>query len=84
MNVDVRVLGSPSVWVHEEQVSLHGRPLMLLARLALSLPAPVPMRRLVEDLWPDGSGTDGALRVNLTRVRKAIGEEHVVRVDECM
>lgn len=65
-------------------MSLHGRPLMLLARLALSLPAPVPMRRLVEDLWPDGSGTDGALRVNLTRVRKAIGEEHVVRVDECM
>ncbi len=79
LGADVRVLGPPRLLIDDERRPLSGRPLLLVARLALAGNAPVSPARLGEDLWPAGDGSDGAVRVSLTRVRKALGEDMVVR-----
>ena len=35
--------------------------------------------RLVDDVWPDGTGTEGAARVGLTRLRNVLGHDAIVR-----
>ena len=77
--IEVAVLGRPQVRVDGEVVALRGRPLLLALRLALAGRVPVASGALL-DVWPDDSGTDGALRVALTRLRAAVGGDVVRRV----
>lgn len=76
--IEVAVLGRPQVRVDGRDVTLGGRPLMLALRLALAGRVPVASSGLL-DVWPDESGTDGALRVALTRLRASLGPEVVRR-----
>ena len=77
--MEIAVLGRPRVRVDGEVVTLRGRQLLLVLRLALAGRVPVGRDALL-DVWPDDSGTDGALRVALTRLRAALGGDVVVRV----
>ena len=58
---------------------LVGRPLLLATRLAMSYPLPLPRHRMLADVWPDDTGSDGAVRVALTRLRAALGGDAVCR-----
>jgi DNA-binding SARP family transcriptional activator len=78
-DIEVRVLGRPQVAVDGSVVPLVGRPLLLATRLAMSYPLPLPRHRMLADVWPDETGTDGAVRVALTRLRAALGGEAVCR-----
>ena len=40
-------------------------PAALVLRLAVAERVPISLGRLVDDVWPDGSGTEGAARVGL-------------------
>ena len=60
---------------------LTGRQLLLAARLAMAHPVPVPRHRMLADVWPDETATDGAVRVALTRLRAALGADVVCRVE---
>jgi DNA-binding SARP family transcriptional activator len=75
------VLGRPQVTVDGVVAPISGRQLLLAARLALAHPAPVPRHRLLADVWPDPTATDGAVRVALTRLRSALGRDVICRVD---
>ncbi len=77
--LEVAVLGDPVVRLDGEVVALQGRQLVIVLRLALAGRVPVSRSSLL-DSWPDGSGTDGALRVALTRVRAVLGSDLVRRV----
>ncbi len=79
LGIDVRVLGPLRLTIDGDRQPLTGRPLLLVARLALAAGSPVGPARLAADLWPEGGGSDGAVRVTLTRVRKALGDAVVVR-----
>ena len=48
-------------------------------RLAVAERVPIPLARLVDDVWPDGTGTEGAARVGLTRLRNVLGHDAIVR-----
>jgi DNA-binding SARP family transcriptional activator len=77
----VRVLGRPRVTVDGCVAPLTGRQLLLAARLALAHPNPVPRHRMLAHVWPDGSASDGAVRVALTRLRSALGDGVISRDD---
>ena len=79
--IDVAVLGRPHVSIDGVPIALVGRQLALALRLATTQSAPVPLQRLV-DVWPDAAASDGAIRVALTRLRRSLGSDHIVRVDE--
>lgn len=72
------MLGVPRVSVDGDALDLKGRPLHLLLRLVVGRGQPIPPARLGHDIW-DGD-SDGAVRVNLSRLRKAVGDDVVVRV----
>lgn len=76
----VDVLGRPAVTVDGIPVPLTPRQLALVVRIALSRHRATPPGRLL-DTWPDGAGTDGALRVSLTRLRPMLAPAQLVRVD---
>jgi DNA-binding SARP family transcriptional activator len=80
-DIEVRVLGRPQVTVDGVIAPITGRQLLLAARLALAHPVPVPRHRLLADVWPDHTASDGAVRVALTRLRGALGAEVICRVD---
>ena len=56
-----------------------GRQLLLTLRLAVAERVPISLGRLVDDVWPDGTGTEGAARVGLTRLRNVLGHDAIVR-----
>ena len=80
-DVEVRVLGRPQVTVDGAVAPLTGRQLLLAVRLALVHPVPVPRHRMLADVWPDDTASDGAVRVALTRLRAALGADVVCRVE---
>jgi DNA-binding SARP family transcriptional activator len=69
--IDVGVLGRPTVRVDGSGVDLSELQLALVVRLAIE-GRPVSKDRLLHDIWPGDTGTDGALRVLLTRVRRLL------------
>ena len=77
--IEVAVLGRPRICVDGREVPLHGGQLLLALRLALAGRVPVTPNALLET-WPDDSGTDGALRVALSRLRARLGDDVVRRV----
>ena len=79
--LEIRVLGRPRVLLGGDALPLRGRPLTLAVRLAVSR-SPATAAHLRRDLWPDGTGSDGALRVLLSRTRTMLGSEHLVRRDD--
>ncbi len=76
--LSVQVLGAPRVYVDEAFVDLRGRPLLILLRLATAGTTPVTAARLQTDIW-DADIDEGAVRVNLTRIRRKLGDGVVVR-----
>lgn len=75
----LRVLGPPQVVVGGRTVTVGTRALLLLLRLALARPSSIGRVRLREDVWSDASGSDGALRVQVNRLRGLIGQEAIIR-----
>ena len=79
VRVDVRMLGRPHVVVDDVVTPIVGRQLLLVLRLAVAERVPISLGRLVDDVWPDGTGTEGAARVGLTRLRNVLGHDAIVR-----
>ena len=77
MAVDVRVLGRPGLAVDGVDVTVSGRQLELACRLALAPRHAAPAGQLERDLWPGSPGAAGSLRVTVSRLRDAIGREHL-------
>jgi len=75
----VRVLGMPQVLVAGALVGVGVRSTLLLLKLALASPASVTRSRLREDVWWDATGTDGGVRVQVSRIRTTLGSESIVR-----
>ncbi len=78
--IDVAVLGRPHVTLDDVPAPLVGRLLELAVRLAIAGQSPVPLHRLA-DVWPDSAASDGAIRVALTRLRRALGPNTITRVE---
>lgn len=76
----VEVLGRPAVAVDGIVLPLSPRQLAVVVRLAIARHRATPSSRLLA-AWPDGSGSDGALRVALTRLRPMLAPVHLERVD---
>lgn len=76
----LRVLGGFEVWIDGQRLTFEGkvqkRPLELLQALAVHGPAPVPVARLIDDLWPelDGDAARKAFEAALHRLRKLLGD----------
>ena len=90
--MEFRVLGPLEARDERGEIPLAGhRPRALLALLLLHANEVVPADRLIDELWGDDSpdGAAGALRVNVSRLRKALPPEvletrapgYVVRVE---
>jgi DNA-binding SARP family transcriptional activator len=77
------VLGGFEVAIDGQPLTFEGkvqkRPLELLQALAVHGPAPVPVARLVDDLWPelDGDAARKSFDAALHRLRKLLGEHGV-------
>ncbi|MFP5310525.1 MAG: BTAD domain-containing putative transcriptional regulator [Actinomycetes bacterium] len=75
MSLHLRLLGPRLAIRDGHEVSLRGdKAWVLLARLLLT-DAPVPRSRVIADLFPDASDPAGALRWNLSHLRRALGVE---------
>ena len=90
--MNFRLLGPLEVWDEGVEVSLGGpKPRALLAVLLLHNNEVVPADQLIDELWGEDSpeGAAGALRVNVSRLRKALPPDtlttrspgYVIRVD---
>ncbi|HWM20411.1 MAG TPA: AfsR/SARP family transcriptional regulator [Ilumatobacteraceae bacterium] len=77
--IDVRVLGRPHVRVGGSLAPITGRQMLLMLRLVVADHVSLSLGRLVDDVWPEGSGTDGAARVALTRLRTVLGHDAISR-----
>ncbi len=68
------MLGRPMWWSTEwspdRRTATTPRPALGVRRAR-----PVSLGRLVDDVWPDGTGTEGAARVGLTRLRNVLGHQ---------
>lgn len=73
-------MGRPYVAVDGITVPLSARQLAVVVRLALGGHRPTPPTRLLS-AWPDGTASNGALRVTLTRLRPLLAPAQLVRVD---
>ena len=76
--MEFRILGPLEVWDQGGEVSLGGlKPRALLAVLLLHPNEVVPADRLIDELWGEDSPEDAAaaLRVNVSRLRKALPED---------
>ena len=76
--MEFRILGPLEVWDEGGEVSLGGqKPRALLAVLLLRHNEVVPSDRLIDELWGEDSPerADGALRVNVSRLRKALPQD---------
>jgi DNA-binding SARP family transcriptional activator len=79
--MEFQVLGPLEAWDEGRELSLGGpRPRALLAVLLLHANEVVPADRLIDDLWGEDSPEDAAaaLRVNVSRLRKALPEDVLV------
>jgi DNA-binding SARP family transcriptional activator len=79
--VEVKVLGRPHVLVDGTPAPLTGRQLVLAVRLALAAGRPLPNDRLLSDVWPDRTFTDGTVRVALSRLRNVLPAGVIARTD---
>src|SRR5215208_3575829 len=89
--MEFRILGPLEVWDEGSEVSLGGgKPRALLAVLLLHPNEVVPADRLIDELWgEDSPERAGALRVNVSRLRKALAQDvlttrspgYVIRVE---
>jgi len=73
--IEFRILGPLEAWHEGGEVSLGGpKPRALLAVLLLHPNEVVPADRLIDELWGEDSfeGAAAALRVNVSRLRKAL------------
>jgi DNA-binding SARP family transcriptional activator len=76
--MEFRILGPLEVWDRSGEVPLGGRmPRALLAVLLLHANEVVPADRLIDQLWGEDppERADAALRVNVSRLRKALPED---------
>jgi DNA-binding SARP family transcriptional activator len=76
--LDLVVLGQPRLLVDGEPSALSGRPVVALARLALSR-VPVGAERPRDDVWPNDTGTLGNVQVTLSRLRSTVGSSTISR-----
>src|SRR5215204_1181370 len=89
--MEFRILGPLEVWDEGSELSLGGRkPRALLAVLLLHPNEVVPADRLIDELWgEDSPERAAALRVNVSRLRKALSQDvlatrspgYVIRVE---
>jgi DNA-binding SARP family transcriptional activator len=77
--VVIRVLGVPQVTLDGSVVRLGARSMLMLLRLALARSVAFSSSRLRADVWGDSTGTDGAVRVQVTRLREVLGADVIVR-----
>jgi DNA-binding SARP family transcriptional activator len=80
-SVEFRILGPLEVWDERGEVSLGGRkPRALVAVLLLHPNEVVSADRLIDELWGEESPerAAAALRVNVSRLRKALPEDALV------
>ncbi|MDW3220369.1 MAG: BTAD domain-containing putative transcriptional regulator [Acidimicrobiales bacterium] len=73
--LQVRVLGSVTVEIDGFAVSVGGaRPALLLARLAVSAPAPVRVEQLIDAIWGDDASEKAAntLQVHVSNLRRTL------------
>jgi DNA-binding SARP family transcriptional activator len=78
--MEFRILGPLEAWHEGGEVALGGpKPRALLALLLLHANEVVPADRLIDDLWGEDSPERAAdaLRVNVSRLRKALPEDAV-------
>ena len=75
----LRVLGPPQVVVDGRTLAVGARSLLLLVRLSLARPAPVSRSRLLDDVWGGAGASDGALRVQVNRLRGLVGPDVIAR-----
>ena len=76
--MEFRILGPLEAWDAGREVALGGpKPRALLAVLLLHANEVVPADRLIDELWGEDSleSAAGALRVNVSRLRKALPPE---------
>ena len=76
----VEVLGRPSVAVDDMPVPLSPRQLAVVVRLALARHRPTSPARMLS-AWPEDTGSDGALRVTLTRLRPMLVPAQIARIE---
>jgi DNA-binding SARP family transcriptional activator len=76
----VEVLGRPSVAIDAMPVPLSPRQLAVVVRLALARHRPTSAARMLS-AWPGDGGSDGALRVTLTRLRPMLAPAQIARVE---
>lgn len=84
MSVEIRLIGAPTATRDGEPVELRGNKGWLLAAVALLTAQPVPRTRLMQLLFADAADPAGALRWNLSHLRKMLGvrlDGDPVRVD---
>jgi DNA-binding SARP family transcriptional activator len=75
----IRVLGVPQVSVDGAAVRLGSRSTLMLLRLAIARSIAFSSARLCDDVWGTSSGSDGGVRVQVNRVRAALGSDVIVR-----
>ena len=76
--MEFRILGPLEMWDEGRELSLGGpKPRALLAVLLLHPNEVVPADRLIDELWGEDSpeGAAAALRVNVSRLRKALPQD---------
>ncbi len=78
--VDLRLLGAVSAAPPDGGPVVTGKAAELLARLATGNGNPFSRQRLLDDVWPHGSGHPGPLRVAVSRARAALGHGVIVTV----
>jgi DNA-binding SARP family transcriptional activator len=84
VDVEVGVLGPLVVTVGGRPTPLGGRrQRLLLARLALAAPRPVPATTLIDDVWGDSVAGDGrpALKTAVNRLRAKLGRAAIESTD---
>jgi len=79
-HIVVKVLGTPTVIVDRAAAPLGSRQLLLVLRLLLARSSAVSGSRLRDDGWWDGEATNGALRVQIARLRAALGTDAIGHV----
>ena len=75
MSLEIRLLGAPSATRDGEELGLRGNKGWLLLALLLLRPEPLSRTRLTELLFPDADDPGGALRWNLSQLRRVLGIE---------
>jgi DNA-binding SARP family transcriptional activator len=86
--VQIHTLGRFEIWLDGKRLEFTGKapkkPLLLLKALLAFGGRAVPARALVDAIWPEEEGDDGqrALSVALMRLRKLLGDNDVILVND--